>query len=159
VERRLHWRDVMSRLAALIVATHALAACETSARSLADTGLYADLGAGTLAPDVTPYRPQFELWSDGAAKERWLHLPPGTQIDSSDMDAWVYPVGTKLWKQFSRDGVRVETRMLEKLAPGEWDMVAFAWTDDGLDARSVPEGRRDAGGTGHDIPGEDDCAG
>ena len=73
---------------------------------LTETGLYADLRADALAPGVLPYRPQFELWSDGASKRRWISLPPGTRIDTSDMDSWQFPEGTKLWKEFSRDNVR-----------------------------------------------------
>jgi mono/diheme cytochrome c family protein len=38
-------------------------------------------------------------------------------------------------------------------------MIAFAWDADGSDARSVPDGRRDAAGTEHDIPSQKDCAG
>src|SRR5688572_6099930 len=60
----------------------------TGPDSLADTGLYADFAARTLAPGVIRFRPRYELWSDGATKERYLWLPPGTKIDTRDMDAW-----------------------------------------------------------------------
>src|SRR5688500_13196261 len=73
---------------------------------LSETGLFADVKAGTLAPGVRAFRLQFELWSDGAAKRRWVALPEGGRIDTSDMDAWRFPVGTRLWKEFTRDGVR-----------------------------------------------------
>src|SRR5262245_7866666 len=66
---------------------------------LSETGLFADIGRETLAPGVVAYAPRFQLWSDGAEKRRWLWLPPGTRIDTSDMDSWVFPVGTKLWKE------------------------------------------------------------
>ena len=48
-----------------------------------------------------PYTPNFALWSDGAAKERWLSLPAGTEIDTSDPDDWRFPDGTRAWKQFA----------------------------------------------------------
>lgn len=88
-----------SRLTAATAATLLLAGCQTfeSYRycsevppaqlsavpaHLSATGLYADLGADALAPGVLPYRPEFELWSDGASKRRWIWLPPGTRIDT-----------------------------------------------------------------------------
>src|SRR4051794_13633854 len=44
---------------------------------LADTGLYSDFGSRTLAENLIHYVPRYELWSDGATKERYLLLPPG----------------------------------------------------------------------------------
>jgi hypothetical protein len=125
---------------------------------LSEAGLYADLSSGEeLAPGVIEYRPRFELWSDGAEKRRFLFLPPGDRIDSSDMDYWVFPVGTRAFKEFTRDGVRVETRMLEKTADGQWLMLAFAWNSEGTDAFAAPRGENDAGGTPHDIPSRVMC--
>src|SRR5688572_2800390 len=71
---------------------------------LSETGLYADLPGEILRAGVRAYRPEFELWSDGASKRRWLALPAGARIDTRDMDAWIYPEGTRLWKEFVRDG-------------------------------------------------------
>jgi len=128
---------------------------------LADTGLYADFAARRVAADVLPYTPQYPLWSDGATKRRWIRLPPGAVIDASDPDAWVFPVGTKLWKEFSFDR-RVETRLLERLADGTWRFAAYVWTADGSDALLAPErGIRGAAqsraGLPHDIPSVYDC--
>src|SRR4051812_34870931 len=64
-------------------------------RRLSELGLYADLRAGSVVEDVRPYRPSFALWSDGASKRRWIRLPAGARIDTSDMDAWRFPVGTE----------------------------------------------------------------
>jgi mono/diheme cytochrome c family protein len=125
--------------------------------SIALSGLYADLRTETLAEGVMEYAPRFELWSDGAEKRRWLYLPPGTQIDTSDMDGWVFPVGTRAYKEFTRDGVRVETRMLEKVAPGEWASVAYLWDAEGTDAIATQAGARDVLGTMHDVPDEEGC--
>lgn len=128
---------------------------------LSETGLYADLVAEALAPGVRPYAPSFELWSDGAAKRRWIALPTDAEIDTSNMDAWVFPRGTKLWKEFRRDGLRVETRLLEKVGDGEgdWAMMAYAWTPDGADAVAAPKGVVNALGTAHDVPAADRCLG
>ncbi|MCP3143979.1 hypothetical protein [Pyxidicoccus xibeiensis] len=126
---------------------------------LSETGLFADVKAGTLAPGVRAFRPQFELWSDGAAKRRWVALPEGGRIDTSDMDAWRFPVGTRLWKEFTRDGVRVETRLLLKFGPGErdWADGAYLWTADGADAVLTPAGAKDVLGTKHDVPTAAQC--
>ncbi|HXS18051.1 MAG TPA: hypothetical protein VN764_12730 [Polyangiaceae bacterium] len=129
---------------------------------LSETGLFAE-GAvlnedAPLAESVRSYTPRFELWSDGAAKRRWIYLPPGEHIDTSDMDYWEFPSGTKLWKEFSRDGVRVETRLLEKSKSGSWSMMAYVWRSDLSDADAVPDGRKNAAGTEHDVPSSVLCA-
>jgi hypothetical protein len=111
----------------------------------------------TLAPTVHPYAPAFELWADGALKKRWIALPQGSKIDTSDMDYWTFPTGTKLWKEFSRDGVRIETRLIEKQASGSWYTVAYQWRSDQKEADAVPNGVTDASGTPHDIPNSDEC--
>jgi len=124
---------------------------------LSATGLY-EGDAQTLAAGVRPFEPQFPLWTDGATKERWIFLPEGETIDTSNMDFWSYPVGTKLWKEFTRDGVRVETRLLQKLEGGRWWMMAYLWREDQSDADAVPDGVLNAAGTEHDIPSSLDCA-
>src|SRR4051812_30454775 len=83
--------------------------------TLAETGLCVDAGCTQIAAGILPYKPRFELWSDAATKRRWIYLPPGTTIDTTDMDHWVFPVGTKLWKEFTRDGIRVETRLVMRV--------------------------------------------
>jgi hypothetical protein len=122
------------------------------------TGLYAEETAESIAPDVRSFRPRFELWSDGASKRRWIWLPPGAQIDTSDMDSWQFPVETKLWKEFTRDGVRVETRLLQHRPQG-WIGVAYLWEEDGSDAIAAPYGAIDALGTAHDAPASNECDG
>jgi hypothetical protein len=125
---------------------------------LSETGLYSDIVAGTLAPGVQEYHPSWPLWTDGAVKKRWVYLPPGAKIDTSDMDYWVYPAGMRLWKEFVRDSVRVETRMIEKLDNGQWQMVAYQWNSGQTEATAVPAGVANASGTPHDIPSQTDCA-
>jgi hypothetical protein len=120
------------------------------------TGLYASEMVGTIAPEVRSFRPRFELWSDGASKRRWLWLPPGARIDSDDMDAWQFPVETKLWKEFTREGVRVETRLLQRLPRG-WVGVSYLWRPDGTDALAAPYGAIDALGTPHNVPASNEC--
>jgi hypothetical protein len=127
---------------------------------LSATGLYRDLATKELAADVLPFAPQFPLWSDGAEKHRWVHLPGCAKIDTSNMDEWQVPVGTKIWKEFVFDGARVETRYLHRWGPESSDFIfqAYQWDAEGTDATAVPrDGIKDANGTLHDIPGEWEC--
>ena len=43
---------------------------------LRDTGLFGDDGT-TVRADIVAFAPQYPLWSDGATKRRWIHLPAG----------------------------------------------------------------------------------
>lgn len=123
---------------------------------LSEAGLY-EADMETLAEGVRPFRPQFQLWTDDAAKRRWIWLPEGAQIDTTDMNYWKFPAGTRLYKEFSRDGVRVETRVLEKRSNGGWWMMAYHWREDQSEADAVPDGVLDASGTAHDIPSVEQC--
>ena len=44
-----------------------------------------------IDPRNLAFAPQYPLWTDGAAKRRWISLPPGTAIDASDPENWVFP--------------------------------------------------------------------
>jgi hypothetical protein len=129
--------------------------------SLRETGLYSDAERMMVDPAHLAFAPQYPLWTDGAVKRRWISLPPGTSIDGSDPDAWEFPVGTRLWKEFAFDGRRVETRFIERRPEG-WLFAAYEWSADGREAVLAPErGRRGAfafeGGRAHTIPGVSDC--
>jgi hypothetical protein len=127
--------------------------------SLAETGLFADAVAQRITDDAIPFEPTYWLWSDGAEKRRWLRLPPGTQIDTTAMDHWVFPIGTKLWKEFSLGGVLLETRLIERYGDGPEDywMGAFVWNAAQTDAVLVPDGQADINDTPHDAPAQKDC--
>jgi mono/diheme cytochrome c family protein len=128
---------------------------------LADTGLYADFAARTLAEGVLSFTPQYPLWTDGAAKQRWIALPPGASIDARDVDHWDFPVGTRLWKEFAF-GRAVETRFMQRRGDGSWLYATYRWTEDGSDAVLAPaSGVKNVcatqGGQHHDLPSESDC--
>lgn len=126
---------------------------------LSQTGLYADIAARRVAADVHAFSPQYPLWSDSATKQRWIRLPAGSAIDASQPDAWQFPVGTRLWKSFLH-GQAVETRMIERLADGQWRFVSYAWRADGTDAErvSVRGARlRLVSGQTYRVPSEGDC--
>lgn len=128
---------------------------------LSQTGLFAAGQTQQTTAGVMTFSPQYPLWSDGTTKRRWLYLPPGRFIDARDADAWVFPAGTKLWKEFAY-GARVETRYIERRADGSWLYASYVWKADGSDALlaasagvslSVP----DAPGGRYDVPSRGDC--
>ncbi len=125
--------------------------------ALACTGLYADWPTLTLAPDVQAYAPGTSMWVDGATSLRWIWLPPGTKIDTSDPNRWVFPVGTKLWQELSILGKRIETRFSWKEAPTLWFRATYAWTDDLYAAPSLTLGRPNARGLPYEIPAVSAC--
>jgi len=124
---------------------------------LSDTGLYCDIALGTIDQDARYFAPEISLWIDGASKKRYMRLPPGTKIDSTDMDNWIFPVGMKVWKELSLNGKKIETRLLEKRPNNTWLMVAFQWNAQQSEAHPVPGGVNNANGTSHDIPSIGQC--
>lgn len=126
---------------------------------LSETGLYRNIAREELAPDLIAFEPAHTLWSDGSTKRRWVRLPKDHRIDSSDMDQWQMPVGTVFFKEFERDGVRVETRAIARTGPERFDywMGAFVWNEAGTDAEFRPDGEENARGTPHDVPTSTQC--
>ena len=136
-----------------------LPALPTAPATLAETGLYSDAAQKTLAAYARAYQPAFQLWSDGAEKARHVYLPKCAKVDTSDMDHWDLPAGTRLWKEFKRNGVLVETRIIHHFGPGveDWMFAAYQWNAAGTTTTYVPLGVPNAGGTPHDIPSEGQC--
>lgn len=128
---------------------------------LSETGLFADSSFELTSPGVVPYVPEFALWSDGAEKRRWVFVPAGAHIDSGDLAEWTFPEGTKFWKEFSVDGRRLETRLMQKTGPnpGDWAAVAYLWRADHSDAERAPYGALDVLGSEHDVPAAGECFG
>lgn len=106
---------------------------------LSETGLYVPGSASVVRGDNHAFAPQYPLWTDGATKRRWIHLPPGTRIDASDPDAWQFPPGTRLWKEFAHAGRAIETRLIERLPDGAWRYATYVWNLQGDDALLAPQ--------------------
>jgi hypothetical protein len=128
---------------------------------LSETGLYTSGAAHTIAADNRPFSPQYPLWSDGARKRRWVYLPPGTAIDTTDPAAWTFPVGTRFWKEFLFGDRKVETRLLWRASTG-WIAASYLWNDEQTDAVLAPaEGVVNVATVGpgrqHSIPSRTDC--
>ena len=125
--------------------------------ALACTGLYSNWTQLILAPDVQPYTPGAQMWVDGASAQRWIWLPPGSKIDSSDLNNWSFPVGTKIWQELSLLGKRIETRFLWKEAAYNWFRTTFAWTEDQSAAPTLTIGQLNARGLPYEIPSVSEC--
>ncbi len=130
--------------------------------TLRETGLYSDFETLQVDARHLAFSPQYPLWTDGATKRRWISLPPGTAIDGSNPEAWTFPVGTRLWKEFSFGDQRIETRYIERTADGQWLYAAYAWSQDGSEVHlTSTRGKRGAyalgGGRSHSIPAVSDC--
>jgi len=105
--------------------------------TLEDTGLYADLeDLNSYNDRAIPFRPEYPLWTNGSKKQRFVVVPEGEQIDTSNRLAWQFPENTLFFKTFSYvddqavDGARpVETRVLKKTATG-WEYHVYLWADD-----------------------------
>jgi hypothetical protein len=129
---------------------------------LSETGLYTDIVAKQLASRLVEFVPANVLWSDGADKRRWYQLPAGTTIDSSEMNHWRLPIGTKLFKEFALGGKRLETRLIWRVADTgnrEADTLvgSFVWNEGETEAVLAKDGAQDIRGTQHDAPSQDTC--
>ena len=150
--------------------------CQTTSQEknvpavLSQTCLYANIKHLTISDELHRFTPNYQLWSDGANKSRWIYLPKGKRIDSSDPDQWVFPVGTQFFKEFRKSveiapginqEIKVETRHLMKIRVGTgsdaWSMVTYAWLDNQQDARLLLKGARQVLNTNHNIPTQEDC--
>ena len=128
------------------------------ATELRCTGLYSDWATKTVASGVRQYDPGLHLWSDGANKTRWIYLPPGTKIDTADMNEWMFPPGTKVWKEFVVGGVRLETRLIWKRPSGAWYFTVYRWSADGVSSTTeLTVGELEADGNSYEIPTQSAC--
>lgn len=128
-------------------------------RRLSETGLFASTKDHAPAAGVIPYSVNSQLWSDGAAKDRFLALPGLTKIGFDEViypqpapgapRGWKFPDGTVLVKTFSLPAAddpaklrRIETRLLhvervggsDEVGDEYWHGYSYVWNDDQTDA-------------------------
>ena len=126
----------------------------TFPRTLAATGCFLDLARRAPAAGVIPYDVISELWSDGAAKRRFLVLPEGKAFGYKDHDSWDTPPGTIFIKEFlvevaSGGGTAlapVETRFLVKRCEegdceNPWQGYSYQWNDSRTEATLLTNSR------------------
>lgn len=147
---------------------------------LSETGAFTNLETLEPRAGLVPYTVNAPLWSDGAAKRRWLAVPNdgtsgGQKIGFSAESDWQFPPGTVFVKHFelpvdekAPSVVRkLETRFLVMSATGEPYGVTYRWREDGSDADLLPAGAEDTiwialadGGTREQVwqyPNRTDC--
>ncbi|MEP4076206.1 LamG-like jellyroll fold domain-containing protein [Haloferula sp.] len=126
---------------------------------LSQTGVFTDLPNLTPRAGLIPYEPASKLWSDRAAKFRWIAVPntegaagefdeESEKITYSEGSEWAYPIGTVFIKHFAlpldlRDEdnpaslFNLETRFLVRGEDGNYFYFTYRWRDDGTDADLV----------------------
>jgi hypothetical protein len=134
----------------------------TSNLALSTRGLYREIGRKQVMSNLIEYQPDYALWSDGAQKRRWLSIPAGEQIDTSDMDHWEFPVGTKVWKEFSLHGRLLETRLVERVAESgrfeqDYKLATYVWDEAQTDAHELESGVQNVLSTEHNVPAQKLC--
>ena len=122
------------------------------------TGLYSDIAKQKLGKGVETFTPAYKLWSDNSGKARWIKLPEGEQIDTSNMRSWSFPVGTKLWKEFRANDKRAETRLYQKVRDDLWRKTTYEWSKDQKSAKRLDTGNtRVINGVNYEIPKAGTC--
>ena len=114
---------------------------------LSQTGAFTDTAKLVPAPSLVPYTVNSPLWSDGAAKLRWMALPTGAKIHFTEKGEWSFPKGTVFVKHFelpvdeahSEVHRRLETRLLVMDANGTAYGVTYKWRADNSDAELLPD--------------------
>jgi len=99
------------------------------------------------ASGLVPYGVNAALWSDGAAKERYMALPDGQTITVGANGDFDFPNGTVLVKTFSLGGKRIETRLFMRHDDGGWAGYTYEWLDDESDAVLLPSSKKKTIGT------------
>jgi uncharacterized repeat protein (TIGR03806 family) len=148
----------------------------TFPQTLSATGLFTNTAALQPHPGLIEFDVNSPLWSDGAAKRRWIALPDGSRIGFSPTEAWEFPPGTVMVKHFELELVvgdpssrtRLETRVLIRDTSG-WAGFTYRWnaaqTDadllaGGEDATYTVEDPAAPGGTRQQVwrfPSRTDC--
>lgn len=149
---------------------------------LSQTGVFTNLATLATAPGVIPYDVANPLWSDAAAKRRWIILPNDGSHDTAAEDIvfneegnWTFPAGTVFVKHFEV-GLdennpaavrRLETRFLVCTAGGGKYGFTYRWNAAGTDAELLTSGLAESysvslagGGTetrNWDYPSRADC--
>jgi len=141
-------------------------------QKLSEWHLFSSLN-GALQPNqgVLPYDLITPLFSDYAAKHRFVWMPPGTSAKYRDDGVFDFPVGAVLAKSFAfpADGSKerlIETRLLVHAKNG-WVGLPYVWNENQTDARldlvadPVPVSYADTSGQKHAftyfIPNANEC--
>lgn len=120
------------------------------ARMISEYHLFKDPQHQVPNDGLVPYDLNTPLFTDYAAKHRFVWMPEGTSAAYDAENAFSFPVGTVLVKTFSypvdvadpAQGERlVETRLLIHQTSG-WKTFPYVWNEEGTDARLAVAGAR-----------------
>ncbi|TAE48557.1 MAG: hypothetical protein EAZ89_15160 [Bacteroidetes bacterium] len=117
--------------------------------TLSELGVFTDFETLATAPGIIPYGVNAPLWSDRAAKNRWVALPNDGAFDADaekvtfrDEDYWQFPAGTVFIKHFdlplnegsAEQRKKLETRFFVVTEDGGAYGVTYKWNDAGTEA-------------------------
>lgn len=129
------------------------------ARMISAYNLFKDASRQIPNDGVVPYDLNTPLYSDYAAKHRFVWMPQGTTATYNAEGVFDFPVGSVLVKTFGflhdiRDPAKgeriIETRLLIHKPEG-WVGFSYIWNEDMTDARlAVAGGRADVSWTHYD---------
>ncbi|ATY32789.1 SO2930 family diheme c-type cytochrome [Sphingomonas psychrotolerans] len=112
---------------------------------LSDYGFFTDLAGEVPAARVIAYDLETPLFSDYAAKHRYLYVPAGLKARYAEDAAFDLPVGSAIIKTFGyRQAGKfkpLETRLLLRRARG-WVALPYVWNTEGTDALLKRAGTR-----------------
>ena len=115
--------------------------------NLSGTGLFANTATLTPAPGLVEYDVNAPLWSDGAAKRRWVALPAGQTAHFQADGSFDFPVGTALVKHFEIQTSPTTTRRLETRVflhqVDRWTGFTYKWNAAQTDATLLNDGATD----------------
>jgi uncharacterized repeat protein (TIGR03806 family) len=123
---------------------------EAPAGTLSAYGLFEDSGASIPAKGVVAYDLVNPLFSDHAAKHRFVFVPGGKAAQYDSEDVFNFPVGSVLIKTFAfapdmrlpeAGAYKLETRLLIRKQKG-WAAYPYVWNEDGTQAVYTPVGAR-----------------
>lgn len=111
-------------------------------RLLSQTGAFSNTANLVPIPNLLPFRPNSQLWSDRAEKARWISIPAEKKVTWHAKDNWSYPQGTVAVKHFELPldannpalTKRLETRLIVVQADGKVYGVTYKWRADNSDA-------------------------
>lgn len=123
--------------------------------TLSATNAFTNLSTLTPAQGILPFDVNTPLWSDGAAKQRWIAIPndgshntSAEKITFSAEGNWSFPAGTVLIKHFelpinannSSLTKRLETRFIIIGTGNSAYGITYKWNDEGTEAYLLENG-------------------
>jgi len=115
------------------------------AQNLSAYGLFQDAAFNEPIDQVIPYSLINPLFTDYAIKHRYVFVPEGKTATYDPNDAFDFPIGTVLVKNFGYgrgdDAYKIETRLLIHKKDG-WAAYPYVWNEAQSEAVYAPAGKK-----------------